>query len=69
MNAVRLERSLVLLRRVNDARFRFSGWAGRERVRHAEEELKQHDVDCRERVNAGQLTIFSRIDPKEYQAR
>jgi len=52
-----------LLRTLNDARLRYSGWAGHELVRHAERALEQHDYDARAGVDARQATIWEVIPP------
>lgn len=51
-----LERSVALLRDVNNARLRFSGWAGGERVAAAERALELHDEECR---TAGQMSLLA----------
>lgn len=63
----RLERSLEILRALNDARARWSGWAGYERIVRLEKVLEQHDYDARRGVDARQTTIFERIQPEAYR--
>jgi hypothetical protein len=56
MNHVRLEKSLRLLRDVNDARL----LGLHEEARKREAMLQQHDYDARDKVDARQLTIYER---------
>jgi hypothetical protein len=59
MNSARLEKSLRLLRNVNDARLLKNS----ELIRIQEARLRQHDYDSRDKINPRQMNIYDVIDP------
>jgi hypothetical protein len=64
MNALRLARSLALLRRVNAWRMRRARYprhVGAE-CSYVEAQLEQHDSDCRAGLRPEQRTIFEYIE-------
>jgi len=62
MNQVRLQRSLTLLRTVNAWRLRAAKWPKHvaAELRFREEQLAQHDADCRTRARTEHLHLRHR---------